>query len=470
MLGIKGFGLHLPAYRLSRSVVDEAWGRPAGRGERTVANFDQDSLTMGTDAALDCLEGEEGKTTGIDGLFFASVSPPYREKLTSSLMALALDLPQRMRTTDHIGSLRSSTAAMLGAMDAIQSRSCQNVLVAAADCRPAEPGSALECGLGDGAVCLLMGSEDVVGDIVASVSISDEFIDLWRREEDPYVRQDDVRFCQEYGYMRLVGRAVEEVLHKTGVGPGDVSRLVLPVVDARSHIKLAKKLGFDPGTQTRDAITPATGILGSAHSLVLLCAALEKAEPGALILFATYGDGSDAMMVRVTDHVSKLKKKVSIHKHLEHSNPLNNYNKYLCFRQVIKGQAPSTEPFSSISMSYRERDHNIRLYARTCRQCGLVQFLKDIHVCPECNAREDFEPTKLSKRGTLFSFNHEYYYPSPDPPTTMAIVDFPEGARITLQMTDTPTEHVHIGMPVEMTLRKYHDGNFFHNYFWKCRA
>jgi uncharacterized OB-fold protein len=233
---------------------------------------------------------------------------------------------------------------------------------------------------------------------------------------------------------------------------------------------LAKKLGFDPKKQMQDTITPAIGIIGTAHPLLLLCSALEEAKPGDKILFVSYGDGSDAFIIEVTDNISKIAGNLRIKKTVEDKRDLNNYNKYLTFRRLIKGQESFTSPFSSLTMSYRERDYNIRFYGKKCKKCGLVQFLRDIHVCPECYAQDEYEPIKLSKEGTLFTFNHEYYYPSPDPPTIMANVDFPEGARLTIQMTDTLVEEVKVGMPVELTFRKYHDGNFFHNYFWKCRA
>ncbi|MCG8334029.1 MAG: OB-fold domain-containing protein [Proteobacteria bacterium] len=121
-------------------------------------------------------------------------------------------------------------------------------------------------------------------------------------------------------------------------------------------------------------------------------------------------------------------------------------------------------------MLYRDQESNIRLYARKCQECGKVIFLRDIHVCPDCYSRDMYSSLKLSKDAVLFTFNQEYYYPSPDSPTTMAIVDFQEGARITTQMTDTDPSEVTVDMPVEMCFRKYHEGNFFHNYFWKCRS
>ena len=52
-------------------------------------------------------------------------------------------------------------------------------------------------------------------------------------------------------------------------------------------------------------------------------------------------------------------------------------------------------------------------------------------------------------------------------PASFIITNFPEKARILMQMTDTPIDQVKFGMPVELTFRKYHDGNFFHNYFWQ---
>ena len=34
---------------------------------------------------------------------------------------------------------------------------------------------------------------------------------------------------------------------------------------------------------------------------------------------------------------------------------------------------------------------------------------------------------------------------------------------------DNPEENVKIGMRVELTLRKCHEGKEFKNYYWKCR-
>jgi 3-hydroxy-3-methylglutaryl CoA synthase len=55
MPGIRSYGAYIPLFRLSRAEIARAWqGRPAP-GERAVAGYDEDSLTMAVAAARDCL-------------------------------------------------------------------------------------------------------------------------------------------------------------------------------------------------------------------------------------------------------------------------------------------------------------------------------------------------------------------------------------------------------------------------------
>ena len=72
--------------------------RSAG-GERAVANYDEDSITMAVGAAIDCLNGLDRNM--VDGLYFASTTAPYLEKQSASIVAAALDL--RRELFDVIG-------------------------------------------------------------------------------------------------------------------------------------------------------------------------------------------------------------------------------------------------------------------------------------------------------------------------------------------------------------------------------
>ena len=90
MVGISSIGIYVPRSRLDRALIGKAWGRKQPPGEKAVAHFDEDALTMAVAAALRCIG--DGDAASIDGLFFASTSSPYREKQVASYVATACDL------------------------------------------------------------------------------------------------------------------------------------------------------------------------------------------------------------------------------------------------------------------------------------------------------------------------------------------------------------------------------------------
>jgi 3-hydroxy-3-methylglutaryl CoA synthase len=75
MVGIISYGAYIPRYRISRKLIGEVWGG-GGKGERAVAYFDEDSITMAVAAARYFLT--EMDSQSIDGLYFASTTSPYR--------------------------------------------------------------------------------------------------------------------------------------------------------------------------------------------------------------------------------------------------------------------------------------------------------------------------------------------------------------------------------------------------------
>ena len=62
MIGITSYSAHIPWYRLSRAKMNEATGflmTFPPPGERSVANQNEDSVTMAAAASIYCLEGED---------------------------------------------------------------------------------------------------------------------------------------------------------------------------------------------------------------------------------------------------------------------------------------------------------------------------------------------------------------------------------------------------------------------------
>jgi 3-hydroxy-3-methylglutaryl CoA synthase len=86
MVGITFFEAYIPAYRLSRDGISRFRGTRSLGGERAVAKYDEDSVTMAVAATTSCI-----KRSGLqaDGVFFASTTSPYQEKQAATLVAAA---------------------------------------------------------------------------------------------------------------------------------------------------------------------------------------------------------------------------------------------------------------------------------------------------------------------------------------------------------------------------------------------
>ena len=191
MIGLTRIGTYFPRRRLDRALIGKAWGKRAA-GTRTVAGPDEDALTLAVEAGTVCLGDVDAKT--LDGIYFASTSAPYHEKQVASVVATALDCRRDVAVADFGGSVRAGLAALRAAMDAVAAGSLGTALVTSADARMAEPESELEVALGDGAAAALVGSEDVVAELVASASVAEEFTHLYRTDEQRYVQVADARF------------------------------------------------------------------------------------------------------------------------------------------------------------------------------------------------------------------------------------------------------------------------------------
>ena len=277
MAGIISYGAYIPYYRLSLSEIARAWGRTPTPGERPVTNFDEDSLTMAVAASMDCLKDID--RSSVDGFLFASTTPPYKEKQSSSVAALATDLRRNVWAADFGNSLRAGTNALRAALDAIKSGSSKKVVVAASDCRIGAPGSDFEQAFGDGAAALLVGNTDVAVEVECVYTHSDDFMDQWRSDSDHFMKNWEDKFTLLHGYTDNMREAVKGLLAQTKLTPKDFAKVVFSGPNQRSLLDVAAGLGFDPKTQLQDPMFNSMGITGCAYSLMLLVAALEKAKP-----------------------------------------------------------------------------------------------------------------------------------------------------------------------------------------------
>jgi uncharacterized OB-fold protein len=203
---------------------------------------------------------------------------------------------------------------------------------------------------------------------------------------------------------------------------------------------------------------------------MILASSLEKAGTGEKILVGGYGDGSDTMLFQVTDAINSLEDRRGVDFYLKSGRPLESYEKYLSFRQLVdRGGQASFRGISSATMIWRDRKWVYGLFASKCNGCGLSTFPPQ-RICYRCRSKDDFSFVQLSdKKGRVFTYSLDMLAGGMDPPVVQVVLELEDGTRMYCAMTDRDPGDVEIGMPVEMTFRKLHEGGGFNNYFWKCR-
>ena len=481
MVGITSYGAYVPMHRLARSEFNRAWGGMMQMpGERAVANFDEDSVSMAVEASLDCLTGIDPST--VDGLYFATTTSPLLERLGASIMATALDLSPEARTADITGTLRAGTTAVAHAVDAIGSGSCKSVLVAASDLRLGAAAGDFEQALGDGAATLLFGDKDPIATIKGSYSLTDDFSGVWRAEGDRFVRSWEDRLVLDEGYSRVLPKVIGGLLKKYSLDPKGFSKVVYDSpTDVRRHPRVGTSCGFD-ASQIQDPMFMQIGVTGAAMTLMMLVAALEEAKAGDQILFASYGNGGDAFWIEVTPQIEKMGTRRGIKNNLASKRMLNNYETYLRWRGLLQIEVARRPERGPTSQAALRRDDRIilGLHGVKCKVCGYPQYVgvsglggaTPVRVCVKCQAKDQFEDYRIvGHKAKIFSFTHDNLADHPDPPATVTVIDFEEGGRALFEMTDRDPEDVHVGMPVELTFRKlfYDAPRGIHNYYWKSR-
>jgi hydroxymethylglutaryl-CoA synthase len=469
MVGITGYGGYIPFYRLKRERIASSWRRRPLKGERSVANNDEDCISMAVEAGRTCLHNKDANK--VEGVYFASTSSPYIEKMCSTIIASGLDCRLGIPTADFTNSLRAGTTALRSALDSVKAGSAESILVTAADCRLGYPRSDDEQLFGDGGASILVGSENVLASLEETSSVYHEMMDVWRNREDKYVRSWEGRWVLGEGYQNTMKAALSAFFKEKKIQPKEISKAVLYAPDPGSQQRLVKSVGLDP-KQVQSPLIDEVGNFGVAQVPIVLISALEEANPGDLILVASYGDGVDILLFRVTEEIKNFQPKLTVKKYLDTKAELDSYEKYLSFRGLL--EAVPGEPYRllpSATSYWRDRNSILRFHGSKCNKCGKEIF--PIHrVCYNCLAKDDFTELSFANRiGDVFSFTLDNLAGRSDDPVIIQIVaEFgQEEARIYAMMADCDPSIVKVGMKVEMTFRYIWDGCNFHNYYWKFR-
>ena len=468
--GISLCASYIPSYRLKRDVIADTWERASIGGERSVANNDEDVITLAVEATRNCLH--DWTREQVDGLFFATTNAAFKEKMNAVMIATAADLKREVTTIDFANSLRSGTGALMAALDSVKSGSLNNLLVVSADCRLGYPRSDEEQMFGDGAAAVMVGHENVVATFEGSYSICNEMMDVWRNAEDTFVKTWERRFILGEGYINHMKEVISGILKKYNLESSAISKAIFPAPDSRTHKRLAQELGFDMKTQVQDPLLHQVGHCGAAQSLIMLVGALETAKPGDKLLLACYGDGADALFFTVTEEIEKLNTRRRLSDYLDEKLMLSSYARFLSYKNLV--DTVPGEPFRlmpSATVTWRDRNSIIKCHGSKCRNCGLITFPIQ-RVCYQCGSKDDFDEIRISDlEGQVYTFTLDNLAGrSDDPVVPQVVAELGEGkVRFYGLMTDCDPSEIKVGTRVGLTFRWMYDGAGMRNYFWKCR-
>jgi 3-hydroxy-3-methylglutaryl CoA synthase/uncharacterized OB-fold protein len=462
--GIIAAGGYVPYRRLDRSQVAATFGSGGGRGARAVASYDEDTTTMGVEAGRFALRGAGDARP--DALWFATANPAYLEKTNATAIHAALRLDQAVPALDTGGAVRSGVGTLRAALDHTGA-----VLVVASDLRTGLPTSADESGGGDGAAAVLVGDEGigrVIAEYLGGASATEEFVDRWRLPGEPVAKQWEERFG-ETKYVPLGEQAWNAALKAAELTADAVDRLVMTGVHPRAARSLSGRLGVDK-EKLGDDLAGTVGNTGTAHPSLLLISALEDASPGDVIGVVALADGVEVLFFRATDAVSSYTPALPVAAQVAGGGELA-YGKFLAWRQMVTLDPPRRPEPERISAAVagRTEEWKYAFVGSRDRSTGALH-LPPARVSREGGAQDDMESAPMSDvAGTIATFTVDRIAYSPSPPIVFAIVDFDDGGRLPVELTDVDADGVKMGDRVELTFRKLFTADGIHNYFWKAR-
>jgi len=475
MIGISAYGGYIPRMRMQRAEIAKAnaWLNPSlrgqAKGERSLANWDEDCVTMAVEAARDCLAGLGGAE--VDGLYFASTSMPFADRLNAGIVAGALSLSEQIAAFDLGSCQRVGLSALSAALTAVEAGRQKTALVASAERRTGPAGSVAEISRGDAAAALVVSRDRVIAEYLGSVVQTVDFVDHYRAAGADFDYDWEERWVREEGYLKIVPPVLKRLLVEQGVSAEEVSHFIFPS-PGNTAAALAKTLKINPEAVT-DNLQARCGDSGPVHPLLMLSHVLETAQPGQLILVAAFGQGCEAMLLRVTEEVANFRPQRGVSGYLEQGVEESQYMKLLVFNRLVpydKGMRAEFDRKAIISLMHRKRDFLEGFVGGKCEACGTVQIPRT-RSCVGCGAFDTQQPHAFADDlGTVMSCSSDFLAYTVDPPHTMGIVQFASGGRMIMDMTDVRSGEIEVGASVRLVFRikDYDDQRNFRRYFWKA--
>lgn len=344
-VGIVGYGVYIPRYRIKVEEIAKVWGTDAERvkrglslEEKSVPGLDEDAATLAVEAARNAVRRSGINPQDIGAIYVGSESHPYAVKPTATIVAEAIEATPDLTAADYEFACKAGTAGIQTCMGMVGSDMIKYGMAIGTDTAQGAPGDPLEYTAAAGAAAVIVGKNgsQTIASIEDTYSYTTDTPDFWRREMRPYPRHGG-RFTGKPAYFKHVLSAAHGLLRKLQLAPKDFAYAVFHQPNGKFPLQVGKELGF-----TKEQIMPGTlvqkiGNTYSGASMIGLAAVLDQAKPGERILVVSYGSGagSDAFSIMVKDGVEA--KRDAVPKVADYINNKTyiDYSTYAKFKQLL---------------------------------------------------------------------------------------------------------------------------------------
>jgi hydroxymethylglutaryl-CoA synthase len=314
-VGIAGYGVYIPRYRIRVDEIAKVWGDDPARiksglmvYEKSVPGPDEDTSTIAVEAARNAVKQAGINPQDIGAIYVGSESHPYAVKPTATIVAEAIEATPHLTAADYEFACKAGTAGIQTCMGAVEAGMMKYGMAIGADTAQGAPGDALEYTAAAGGAAFIIGKngDGTLAAIEGTFSYTTDTPDFWRREGGAYPKHGG-RFTGKPAYFKHVLSAAHGLLSKLGLGPKDFTYATFHQPNGKFPLQAANELGFTKEQVLPGLLSPTIGNTYSGASMLGLAAILDQAKPGDRILVVSYGSGagSDAFSIIVNDAIEE---------------------------------------------------------------------------------------------------------------------------------------------------------------------
>lgn len=308
-VGIVGYGVYIPRYRLPAAEVARIWKGDDEGGlpviEKAVPGLDEDTISISIEASRNAVKRAKINPTDLRAVWVGSESHPYAVKPSSTIVAEAIGCSPHIQAGDWEFACKAGTEAMVAAIGMVGSGMARYTLAIGADTAQGRPGDALEYTAAAGGAAYILGpAEESLAVINATFSYVTDTPDFWRRPQQSYPEHGQ-RFTGDPAYFKHITESAKHMMAEMGTKPQDYQYVVFHQPNTKFPQRVGAQLGFSKEQIKTGLLCPLIGNTYAGAAVVGLTAVLDEAQPGDRILVTSFGSGagSDSFDITVTESI-----------------------------------------------------------------------------------------------------------------------------------------------------------------------